>query len=84
MNELNAYMKLRISDTEGMGEEGRKVGRKYWQCCSANGIYTVLFLYSRKFKITNHGPQAVSLKEPETPIPFLKQVCENFETVSPM
>ena len=50
---------------------------------SANRIYTVFFLCSRKFKITNHGPQAVSLKEPETPISLLKQVCEDLETVGP-
>lgn len=47
-------------------------------------LHCIFFLSSRKFKITNHRPQAVSLKEPETPIPFLKQVCEDLETVGPM
>lgn len=47
-----------------------------------NGIHTVFsFLCSRKLKITNHRPQAISFKEPETPFPFLKQVCEDFKTV---
>lgn len=73
MNELNPYMKLRISDTKGTGK--RKAGR--WEEGTGSVAlpmeFTVyFFLCFRNFKITNHRPQAVSLKEPETPIPFLK------------
>lgn len=85
MNELNPYVKLRLSDTEGADE--RKSGRweeGTWGIVLPVGFTLYFFLSSRKFKITNHRPQAVSLKEPETPIPFLKQVCEDLETVGPM
>lgn len=85
MNELNPYRKLRISDTEEARD--RKGGR--WEEGTGTAVLPMeftlyFFLCSRKFKITNHGPQAVSLKESETPIPFLKQVCEDFKTVGPV
>lgn len=62
---------------------------KRWEEGSESALLPVkftlyFFLCSRKFKIANLGPQAVSLQEPETPIPFLKQVCEDLETVGPL
>lgn len=60
------------------------MGRRYWECFLPMEFTLYFFLCSRKFKITNHRPQAVSLKEPKTPIPFLKQVCEDLETVGPI
>lgn len=80
---MNPYMRLRIT-LRRQGSRRQEGGKKVLGVFSANGIYTVFFLCSRKFKITNHRPQAVSLKEPKTPISFLKQVCEDLETVGPI
>lgn len=77
--------KLEIDKGHTGTREGQKAERKAKKKCWSvrHSVHCIFFLHSRKFETANHGPQAVGVEEPEAPIPLLKQICEDLETVGP-